>query len=192
MKSKSKINIKVKWTFNHSHSKVLITTVLIIIIYFIIYVDIVHMYTRVAKDIKIQLHIQLLKLYYSTTITKHAKKINQCTNTSLRAKEIYSKFGLRWSLNGPNQMFKWVMWAQIGRNKSLSEEVVSLRKELREGQIEDIEELLDQTECVGLRKVIITILARIEGNFLAKTPSPPHLMHYTNQACYINGWITPE
>ena len=66
------------------------------------------------------------------------------------------------------------MWAQIGRNKSLSEEVVSLRKELREGQIEDIEELLDQTECVGLRKVIITILARMEGNFLAKTPSPPH------------------
>ena len=174
MKSKSKINIKVKWTFNHSHSKVLITTVLIIIIYFIIYVDIVHMYTRVAKDIKIQLHIQLLKLYYSTTITKHAKKINQCTNTSLRAKEIYSKFGLRWSLNGPNQMFKWVMWAQIGRNKSLSEEVVNLRKELREGQIKDIEELLDQTECVGLRKVIITILARIEGNFLTKTPSPPH------------------
>ena len=45
-----------------------------------------------------------------------------------------------------------------------------MRKELRE----DIEELLDQTECVGLRKVIITILARIEGNFLAKTPSPPH------------------
>ena len=70
MKSKSKINIKVKWTFNYSHYGVLMTTVLIIINYFIIYVDIVYLYTKAAKEIKIQLHNQLFMLYYSTTITE--------------------------------------------------------------------------------------------------------------------------
>lgn len=49
-----------------------------------------------------------------------------------------------------------------------------MRKELREGQAEEVEELLDQTERVGLRKVTITILAGIEGNFLVKTLPPSH------------------
>ena len=54
------------------------TTVLIIINHFIIYVDIVFLYTRVTKDIKIQLYTQLFKLYRSETITEHVeKKINQ-------------------------------------------------------------------------------------------------------------------
>ena len=50
------------------------TTVLIIINHFIIYVDIVYLFTRAAKEIKIQLHIQLFKLYHPTTITEHAQK----------------------------------------------------------------------------------------------------------------------
>ena len=54
------------------------TTVLIIINHFIIYVDIVFLYTRATKDIKIQLYTQLFKLYRSETITEHVeKKINQ-------------------------------------------------------------------------------------------------------------------
>ena len=78
MKSKSKINIKVKWTFNYSHYRVPMTTVLIIINHFIIYVDIVYLFTRAAKEIKIQLHTQLFKLYHSAAIIEHTKKkINQ-------------------------------------------------------------------------------------------------------------------
>ena len=56
------------------------TTVLIIINHFIIYVDIVYLYIRAVKKIKIQLHTQLFKLYHSATIIEHAKKtkkINQ-------------------------------------------------------------------------------------------------------------------
>ena len=56
---------------------VFMTTVLIIINYFIIYVDIAYLYTRAAKEIKIQLHTQLFNLYHSATIKEHAKKINQ-------------------------------------------------------------------------------------------------------------------
>ena len=77
MKFKSKMNIKVKWTFNFS-----------------IYIDIIYLYNRVAKDIKIQFHTQLFKLYHSTTIKEHAKKksINQYTNTSITDKIIYKKY----------------------------------------------------------------------------------------------------
>ena len=60
------------------------TTVLIIINYFIIYVDIVYLYTRAVKEIKIQLHTQLFKLYYSATITKRAQK-NQLINIQIQA-----------------------------------------------------------------------------------------------------------
>ena len=84
MKSKSKMNIKVKWIFNYSHSRVLITTVLIIIIIqFIIYVEIVYLYTRAAKEIKIQFHTQLFKLYHLATIIKHAQK-NQSINIQIQ------------------------------------------------------------------------------------------------------------
>ena len=54
-------------------------TVLIIINNFIIYIDIVNLYIRAVKEIKIQLYIQLFKLYRSAIITKHAKK-NQLIN----------------------------------------------------------------------------------------------------------------
>ena len=84
MKSKTKMNNKVKWIFNYSHSRVLITTVLIIIIHFIIYVNIVYLYTRTAKETKIQLHTQLFKLYHSATITKYDKK-NQLINIQIQA-----------------------------------------------------------------------------------------------------------
>ena len=60
------------------------TTVLIIINHFIIYVDIVYLYTRAVKEIKIQLHTQLFKLYYSATITKRAQK-NQLINIQIQA-----------------------------------------------------------------------------------------------------------
>ena len=59
-------------------------TVLIIIIHFIIYVDIVYLYTRVVKKIKIQLHIQLFKLYHSATIVEHVQK-NQLINIQIQA-----------------------------------------------------------------------------------------------------------
>ena len=68
---------------------VFMTTVLIIINYFIIYVDIVYLYTRAAKEIKIQLYTQPFKLYCSATITERAQKnqsINQYTNTSILIK----------------------------------------------------------------------------------------------------------
>ena len=58
------------------------TIVLIIIIHFFIYVDIVYLYTRAAKEIKIQLHTQLFKLYHSTTITEYAQK-NQSFNIQI-------------------------------------------------------------------------------------------------------------
>ena len=48
------------------------------------------MYIRAAKEINIQLHTQLFKLYHSKTITEYAKKkkksINQHTNTSILIK----------------------------------------------------------------------------------------------------------
>ena len=84
MKSKSKMNIKVKLTFNYFHSKALITTVLIIIIQFIIYVNIVYLYIRAAKKVKIQLHTQLFKLYHSSTIIEHTQK-NQSINIQIQA-----------------------------------------------------------------------------------------------------------
>ena len=48
---------------------------------------------RAAKDIKIQFHTHLFKLYHSTTIKEHANKksINQYTNTSITNKIIYKK-----------------------------------------------------------------------------------------------------
>ena len=52
------------------------------------------MYTRATKDIKIQFHIQLFKLYHSATIKEHAQKnqsINQYTNISITNKIIYKK-----------------------------------------------------------------------------------------------------
>ena len=60
------------------------TTILIIINHFIIYVDIVYLYTRAAKEIKIQFHTQLFKLYYLATIIKHAQK-NQSINIQIQA-----------------------------------------------------------------------------------------------------------
>ena len=60
------------------------TTVLIIINRFIIYVDIVYLYTRAVKEIKIQLHTQLFKLYCSATITERAQK-NQLINIQIQA-----------------------------------------------------------------------------------------------------------
>ena len=60
------------------------TTVLIIINHFIIYVDIVYLYTRAVKEIKIQLHTQLFKLYCSATITERAQK-NQLINIQIQA-----------------------------------------------------------------------------------------------------------
>ena len=65
------------------------TIVLIIINHFIIYVDIVYLYTRATKDIKIQLYTQLFKLYSSETITEHVEKkklINQYINISILIK----------------------------------------------------------------------------------------------------------
>ena len=55
------------------------TTVLIII-----YVDIVHLYAKAAKNIKIQLYAQLFKLYSLATITERAKK-NQSINIQIQA-----------------------------------------------------------------------------------------------------------
>ena len=51
------------------------------------------MYTRTAKDIKIQFHTQLFKLYYLATIKENAKKksINQYTNTNITNTIIYKK-----------------------------------------------------------------------------------------------------
>ena len=60
------------------------TTVLIIINHFIIYVDIVYLYTRAVKEIKIQLHTQLFKLYCTATITERAQK-NQLINIQIQA-----------------------------------------------------------------------------------------------------------
>ena len=60
------------------------TTVLIIINHFIIYVDIVYLYTRAVKEIKIQLHTQLFKLYCSETTTERAQK-NQLINIQIQA-----------------------------------------------------------------------------------------------------------
>ena len=71
------------------------TTVLIIINHFIIYVDIVCLYIRAAKDIKIQFHTQLFKLYHSVTIKEHVQKnqsINQYTNTSTLIKLYIKNF----------------------------------------------------------------------------------------------------
>ena len=84
MKSKGNINIKVKCIYNYSHYRVRMTIVLIIIINFIIYVDIVYLYTKAVKYIKIQLHNQLFKLYHSATITEHSKK-NQLINIQIQA-----------------------------------------------------------------------------------------------------------
>ena len=52
-----------------------------------------YLYTRVVKDIKIQFHTQLFKLYHSSTIKELTKKnsINQYTNTSITYKIIYKK-----------------------------------------------------------------------------------------------------
>ena len=49
----------------------------------IIYVDIIHLYARAAKDIKIQFQTQLFKLYHSETIKEHAQK-NQSINTQIQ------------------------------------------------------------------------------------------------------------
>ena len=59
-------------------------TVLIIINHFIIYVNIVYLYTRVAKEIKIQLYTQLFKLYCLATIIECAQK-NQSINIQIQA-----------------------------------------------------------------------------------------------------------
>ena len=59
-------------------------TVLIIINNFIIYIDIVNLYIRAVKEIKIQLHTQLFKLYCSATITEWAQK-NQSINIQIQA-----------------------------------------------------------------------------------------------------------
>ena len=40
-------------------------------------------------------------------------------------------------------MFKWVVWAQIGRRKRPFVEIFGPRKEYGEGQAEEVEELLD-------------------------------------------------
>ena len=67
--------------------------VLIIINNFIIYIDIVNLYIRAVKEIKIQLHTQLFKLYRSAIITKRAKKINQSIYKYKHTnKIIYKKF----------------------------------------------------------------------------------------------------
>ena len=84
MKSKSKMNTKMEWTFNYSQSRVFITIVLITIIQFIIYADIAYLYTKAAKEIKIQLHTQLFMLYHSVTIIEHAQK-NQSINIQIQA-----------------------------------------------------------------------------------------------------------
>ena len=47
------------------------------------YVDIIYLYTRVVKDIKIQFHTQLFKLYHSATIKEHAQK-NQSINIQIQ------------------------------------------------------------------------------------------------------------
>ena len=60
------------------------TIILIIIYHFIIYVDIVYLYIRAVKEIKIQFHIQLFKLYFLTTFTEHAQK-NQSINVQIQA-----------------------------------------------------------------------------------------------------------
>ena len=60
------------------------TIILIVIYHFIIYVDIVYLYIRAVKEIKIQFHIQLFKLYFLTTITEHAQK-NQSINVQIQA-----------------------------------------------------------------------------------------------------------
>ena len=60
------------------------TIVLIIIIHFFIYVDIIYLYTRAAKEIKIQLHTQLFKLYHLAIITEHAQE-NQSINIQIQA-----------------------------------------------------------------------------------------------------------
>ena len=41
------------------------------------------MYTRAAKEIRIQLHTQLFKLYHSAIITEHDKKIKKIKNQSI-------------------------------------------------------------------------------------------------------------
>ena len=84
MKSKSKMNTKVEWPFNYSQSRVFIAIILITIIQFIIYVDIAYLYAKAAKEIKIQLHTQLFKLYHSTTIIEHIQK-NQSINMQIQA-----------------------------------------------------------------------------------------------------------
>ena len=60
------------------------TIILIIINHFIIYVDIVYLYIRAVKEIKIQFHTQLFKLYRSATITERAQK-NQLINIQIQA-----------------------------------------------------------------------------------------------------------
>ena len=43
------------------------------------------MYTKAAKDIKIQFHTQLIKLYHSATIKEHTQKKNQSINIQIQA-----------------------------------------------------------------------------------------------------------
>ena len=59
------------------------TTILIIINHFIIYVNIVYLYTKATKKIKIQLCNQLFKLYHSATITECVQK-NQLINIRIQ------------------------------------------------------------------------------------------------------------
>ena len=60
------------------------TTILIIINHFIIYVDIVYLYTRAANETKIQFYTQLFKLYHLATIIEHAQK-TQPINIQIQA-----------------------------------------------------------------------------------------------------------
>ena len=51
---------------------------------YIILLVCLYLYTRAVKDIKIQFHTQLFKLYHSTTIKEHVQK-NQSINIQIQA-----------------------------------------------------------------------------------------------------------
>lgn len=77
-------------------------------------------------------------------------------NYFCETKGTYCELSPNQSLNRPNQMFKQVMWVQIGWGKRPTKEVVSSRKEIWDRQGEEAEEFLRWIECVGSRKVTET------------------------------------
>ena len=92
----------------------------------------------------------------------------------MRTKGTYNRLGLRWIQIGPKKRYEGAMQAHMNRGKRPSKEVISPRKKLGYGWVEETTRLVGQAKHIHPRKVTIVNLDKSWRKHL------------------INGWITPE